>query len=299
MNRSLETIRGEVLSLRIIGNDFWGTAGVRTDDGDVTVTGKLVSVSVGETAELRGQWTEHPRWGRQFKVIELTVVQPTSAAGIVAWMAGRLPQLGKRRAAELVDTFGPDGIWEVIENEPDRLLEVKGITPKRRDAIVDAYRTHREERDRMVQFKTWGLSDGQIARVIETWGEGAESRMRANPFDLIQHVHGFGFDRADAVAQRMGIAPTHPGRIRAGILFTLDEAKVDGHTYLLAGALIGIAARMLRVPKQCVMDELFRMRDAKAVVGGRGRARIPSIARAEKQVATRVLEMLRMEGAAA
>lgn len=290
----LETIIGEVLDTRILGADFWGSATVRVAgrtkaDRDVKVVGKLLSVQVGDTIEVRGCVTMHPKFGAQFKAQSIATVVPRDSSGVVAWLSSRLPQLGTGRASALVEKFGAEGVWDVIEHRPDELLNVPGITPERRDAIVDAYWKHRGERDRIVRLKSWGLTDGQIAAVVAEWGASVEERLRTNPFQLIEHVHGFGFKRADAVASRMGLPSDAPARIRAGLVHVMREAEEDGHCFLHGGRLVSVAAKLLELGAEPVARELRMLVQSEGLVrlGDTQRVALPDIATAEANVARR------------
>ena len=289
---SLETIRGEVIEARVLGNDFWGRTTIRTKQGAVTAIGKLVAVALGETVELEGTWDVHPRWGKQFKFRSATVLQPTSAAGVVAWLAHRLPAIGRERAEEMVERFGTDGVFRVLEGDGAELLQIRGVTEERRDVILSAYWKHRVERDEMVRLKGWGLTDGQIGQLRSAWGDAIEARLRENPYAAIEEVHGFGFARADAVAQRMGLPSDAPARIRAGALYQMSVARERGHTYVPAPKLIAMTAKLLEVGGAAVRAELFAMRDRGDVVGGGGRARLPVLSRAEGSVAAAVRRLI-------
>ena len=293
MTDGLETIHGELVHLRHVGADFWGIGTVRNGKGDIPVVGKLVGVELGDHVEARGAWTEHPRFGRQFKLRELTVTIPSDASGVVSWLASRLPQLGRTRAAELVERFGAQGIWDVIEQRPDELLEVKGITPARRDEIVAAYHKHKGERDRMVRLKQWGLTDHQIGSLVRTYGEGVEDALRENPYRLCSEVRGFGFVRADAVARRMGVPLDSPSRVIAGCLHMLDEAAGHGHCYVPRGKLISMAARMLGLTDRDVVGQMMRLTSGGHAEDRAGKIYRPSLATAEDDVARRIREMRR------
>ena len=286
---SLEVISGEVESVRVMGDDFWGIAQVRptTGAGVATVVGKLLGTQPGDSVQVRGCWTEHAKYGRQFRAKAIKVTVPSSAAGVIAWLASRLPQLGKARATQLVERFGAD-IWAVIEQRPDELLGVEGITAQRRDAIVEAYHRHRAERDRMVRLKGYGLSDHQIGQVLATWGDGADDILRDNPYRLSEDVRGFGFKRADQVARRMGLALDAPARIRAGLLYVLEEAEGHGHVYVPQGKLIALGARLLQLPEPEVAGQVGAVIGSGQAVARRGRVYRPALDRAEAQVAARV-----------
>lgn len=297
----LDRIRGEVTEARVLGDGFWGTAKVRPERGRmVTAVGKLIGVQPGDTVELEGAWAEHPRYGRQFKFRTLTTLVPQDSSGVVAWLSSRLPNLGPKRAADIVEKLGAEGVWHVIENEPNRLLEVPGITEARRDAIVEAYWTHRAERDRIVKFKAWGLTDGQIARVMEKWGGRAEAILAEDPYRLCDEVYGFGFKRADAVALRMGLPADSPARIRAALVHLLTEAADGhGHAYVPGGKLIGMTSQLIKVDERSVARELTQLVEIGKVRRNGSRAVLPELDDAERDVATKVARALGKMGRAA
>ena len=134
LDEDLVVVRGELVSSRVY-DDFYTIARF-TPAGAVdgataafTAVGKMLDVRQGDTVELQGLWEEHPRHGRQFRVRLCTVVVTEDASGAVAWIASRLPDVGRARATELVERFGVPALWTVIEQEPGRLAEVPGITP--------------------------------------------------------------------------------------------------------------------------------------------------------------------------
>ncbi|MEM9074472.1 MAG: helix-hairpin-helix domain-containing protein [Myxococcota bacterium] len=295
-----QTLEGRLASVQIRGADLWGTAMLVPDAGpNVKLAGKLPGVREGDTVKVVGFWATHPRYGPEFRLHDITAVDAKSTGGVVAWLVSRLPKIGRKRARELVERFGVEGIWTVLEETPDRLLEVKGIGSRARDEIVDAYHRHREERDLIVQFKEWGLTDHQIGLVTEAWGANAEARIRKNAYDLIEEVKGFGFARADAVAQSLGVKPRDPFRIRAGILTVLRVEHKRGHTYVPAPVLLAKAAGLLGIDAKSpeLWPAAFALSDAGRLVGGGHRARLPEVYEAERGVARGVLRLLR--GAAA
>jgi exodeoxyribonuclease V alpha subunit len=246
------TITGELADWRGLTPDGWGVGHVRTVDRTIAVTGKLMA-RVGDTIELVGVWTEHARFGRQLKVRTCTVATPESAEGIIAWLTSTLPSIGPGRARALVERFGA-GLWAVIESRPAELAEVPGITVERLEDICAAYHAHRAERDDMIRLRGWGLTDSQIGRCREVWGSIAVvvEHVHANPYTLTEHVHGFGFLRADKVARRAGIAHDAPARVAAGVEYTLETAIGAGDCFLWGAVLQRRAAELLEVPPAVV-----------------------------------------------
>jgi exodeoxyribonuclease V alpha subunit len=207
---------------------------------------------------------------------------------VVGWLAAKLPQISSRRAEALVQAHGVEGLWALLDaGDAAPLCQTEGITPKRAQAIVDAYREHKGDRDRMVRMKGAGLTDAQAARVIEAWGDDAERRLFDNPYELIQFVDGFGWSRADEVAKKMGVPPDSPPRIAAGIMHAMREASSAGHCYCAQGKLVGIVAGKVC----CISDEkavlvsLDHLVEKGRLVRYGSRIYLPDIAASEEQLA--------------
>jgi exodeoxyribonuclease V alpha subunit len=184
---------------------------------------------------------------------------------VVAWLGSVLPDVGGARARALVDRFGAE-LWDVILWKHERLTEVDGITPARADAIREAYLDVEAERVHMVALRGWGLTDSQVARCVAAWGSlpAAVQHIRANPYDLARHVHGFGFERSDMVALKAGVPHDSPARVQAGVRHLLEEASAAGHMYMSGGALQRMAAEMLGVPAALIpaaIKDLARSHD--------------------------------------
>lgn len=264
-----ETVSGELVSHRVVGEDFWSIAKVRTKEhGEITAVGKLLGAELGDTIELEGIWDHHKTFGKQFRVRECMVLLPRSDNGVIAWLSSRLKHVGKSRAEEMLKHFGgAEGLWKAIEDTPERLTEIKGISAERVDEIVEAYQRFRADRDRIIRFKRWGMTDNQIAKVIAKWGDEAEARMRANPYELAYFVDGFGFIKADAIAQRMGVPLDASPRIQCGLTHTMKQAAGHGHCYVASGKLVRIAAdKVLRIDGDIVAKELAIMKKSGALV---------------------------------
>ena len=251
----MDSIEGLLVSHRVVGDDFWSVATVQTPDGDsVGVTGKLLGVQVGDSVRCDGTFTDHPRFGRQLKVKSCTVTVPQTNHGVIAWLSGgsRFAGIGEKTAERMVDHFGgPKKLWAIIENEHERLSEVNGITKARADEIRDRYVRFAHDRDRMIKFRSWGMTENQIAKMLKAWGDQSEERLRDNPYQLAELISGFGFLRSDAIAQRMGIPLDSPSRIRCGLTHTMKQAQGHGHCYVPHGKLLNMATtKVLRLDAQ-------------------------------------------------
>ncbi|HYC44499.1 MAG TPA: helix-hairpin-helix domain-containing protein [Burkholderiales bacterium] len=285
-----ETIRGELVSFNVRGQDYWGVGEVRTtqDGGFVKITGKLLGTKVGDTLELTGNWKVHERYGRQFTVNTCAVVVPQDAVGVIGWLAATLPQVSRRRAEALVERHGVEGTWRVLDGRDEAaLVELDGITPARAAEIFDAYHQAKAGRDQVVRLKSFGLTDNQCAKVIKEWGADAERILSSNPYQLMAKVDGFGWARADQVAQRMGVPRTLPARIAAGLLHTMQESCFAGHCFVPSGKLVALAAgeKCLGVPEDAVRKGLQQLIEDEELVRLGARVYLPRIDRAEGELA--------------
>lgn len=301
---SLERISGQVEAIRLY-RDSWGVMVLLTGSSNerTDVVGTLLGFDVGDTVEVEGAWEKHPRFGERFKAKAIRVLVPTDASGAIAWLMGRMPQIGRRLATAMVERWGLPTLWDVLAERPHELVELRGITLERAKAIGEAYQAHRAERDRMVELKGWALTDNQIARLTKAWGAHVIERLREDPYAAIEHVDGFGWARADDLARRMGLPAAHPSRIRAALLHILDEAAGAGHCYVPLPKLLKLAAKALRrekpggaadnVPDEAIRREGNALLDAgKLVIGTRWQVYAADIAEAEERVAANVLRLL-------
>lgn len=297
----LQTIVGEVTSWRAV-RDGWGFGSLRPTDRtattDVAFTGSVLA-RVGDTVELVGVWTDHATYGRQFKVRSCTVARPDSADGIVAWLTSTLPSIGPTRARALVDRFGSE-LWAVIETRPGDLTEVDGITTARVEDIVRAYHAARADRDHMILLRGWGLTDSQIARCKDVWGDlgAVVDHVHANPYDLAEHVTGFGFLRADKVARKAGVAVDAPARIVAGVVHVLESAVAAGDCFLWGAELQRRAVKLLEVTSAVVAEGIRTACTNWRVVGVRARYYVPRIDAAEASCASNLGGLIARVGSA-
>ncbi|HEX2223591.1 MAG TPA: ATP-dependent RecD-like DNA helicase, partial [Thermoanaerobaculia bacterium] len=198
----------------------------------VTAVGNLLGVQPGENLRLTGAWVNDPRHGRQFKVTSYATVAPATIVGIEKYLgSGLIRGVGKVMAARLVGAFGLETL-DVIENQPERLKEVEGIGPKRSGEILRAWNEQREIKDVMVFLQSHGVSTHYAIKIYKAYGALASDLVRENPYRLAVDIYGIGFKTADKIAAALGISPTAPQRIEAGVLHLLGQAADRGHLYL-------------------------------------------------------------------
>ena len=227
----------------------------------VTVNGQLV-VSTGSSYEFEGDWTVHPKFGRQFRAREARPLVPTTERGIELWLgSGTFPNIGPIRARTIVELWGLAAI-QILEEEPERLVEIKGITPARAADIGKDWAVHREQGEVMQKLLAWGITPNQAGKLWTAYGKNAADALKDNPYQIIAKVSGFGFFTADAIARRVGIGEGDGRRAEAASVYVVEESESDGDTLTGTGIVIGAATGDLQVPRDMAPTGLQRAIDS-------------------------------------
>ncbi len=227
--------------------------------GAIQIVGTLAQLAEGQHVRITGKRTIHPRFGPQIEVEVAEASMPHSTDGIRAYLASSLVKgVGEATAEKIVDRFGTDTL-RIIDEEPERLREIKGLGAKRIDEIVAAVRSHKGIQDVMVFLRAHGLGQALAVRIVKRLGPEAASRIQADPFRLVDDVIGVGFRTADQLAGRLGIEADSPQRVRAGIQHRLALAARDGHCAMPEDALIDGAADLLEIDAEIVRRELTEL----------------------------------------
>ena len=209
---------------------------------------------LGEQISITGEWVEHARFGQQFNAASLQVMQPTSAAGMERFLSsGALPGVGPVMAARIVEMFGTDTLL-VLEQYPERLAKVKGISAKKAAAISEAYQALSGLRELMLFLEENGVSSGYAAKLQAVYGDTAITRLKENPYCLARDVDGIGFKTADRIALAMGMEHDCSERLEAGISYALVSAAGAGHTCVPEELLVRETARVLLVEREAVQE---------------------------------------------
>src|ERR1700742_695215 len=243
----------------------------------VTAVGPLLGAQIGEFLRLRGRWSSHPKYGRQFEVASYATVLPATAAGIQKYLgSGLIKGIGPVMAERMVAHFGVD-IMHVIDDEPGRLIEVDGLGPKRSAMITAAWAEQKAIKEVMVFLQGVGVSTSLAVRIYKKYGDEAIAVVRDEPYRLGADVWGIGVKTADPIAASVGIARDSPERIKAGLAYTLSEAADDGHCYLPEHMLVAEAAKILAVPANQIAplipglaEDGLAIRDEAPVPGAEG-----------------------------
>jgi exodeoxyribonuclease V alpha subunit len=201
------------------------------DQNIITVTGTLPPIQEGEHLQLIGTWSSHTTYGRQFKAERAVPTRPSTRAAILRYLSsGIIKGIGEKTAARIVDHFGLD-TFKIIDENPGCLLQVPKLGKKKTSEIIESWRAHKSVSDVMMFLNNHGISLAYSQRIIRLYGEQAIELISANPYQLAVDISGIGFIKADNIAKSIGIAPDSPERIRAAIIYQMQQSEDRGHCY--------------------------------------------------------------------
>ena len=218
----------------------------------VTVVGTIPHVNPGEWIDARGTWTIDPKYGQQLKAENLHSSPPNTIQGMEKYLAsGLVKGIGTEMAGRLIEAFGKD-TFRVIEKTPERLTEVDGIGPMRREKIVAAWTEEKHVQEIMVFLYSHDVSTSRAFRIYKTYGINSIDVVSKNPYRLAQDIRGIGFLTADKIAESLGIPRDSPLRARAGVEYVLRKMTEDGHTAYPRDGLKKETVKLLKIPEDIV-----------------------------------------------
>ncbi len=232
----------------------------------VSCVGHMVNPQAGVHLMVAGRWVNNPRFGRQIAFTTADEVLPATSEGIRLYLAsGLIKGVGEEMAGRIVQTFGTDTI-RVLDEEPERLLKVRGVGKKSLARIRESWAEHRGMRDLLLFLQPHGITPAYAVRIYRAYGADALSIVRENPYRLAMDIHGIGFVSADAAASKLGFASDHPLRVEAGTLYVLQKATDDGNVYLPEDALVEAVCAQLGVEESLVYDALATLEADERIV---------------------------------
>lgn len=266
----METVSGYVEHIIFQNSENGYTVLNLAVEGDeIVCVGVCGGLSQGESIEAQGEYVEHPVYGTQLKISSYRIVVPKDGAGMARYLgSGAIKGVGPALAARIVEKFGDD-TFRVLEEEPERLAEVRGISERKAREIAAQAEEKKDLRDAFVFLQQYGIPNTLAVKIYEAYGMELYSVMKENPYRLAEEINGVGFKMADELAARIGIHADSEYRIRSGILYSLFQAVGEGNCYLPMETLLERAEALLGVAKDNIriqMDNL--MMDKKIVIKG-------------------------------
>ncbi len=268
----LETVRGYVDHIIYQNKDNgYAVVCLAAGEEELVCVGNFRSVEAGETLEVSGDYVEHPLYGRQLKVENVKAVTPDDIESIQRNLgSGAVKGIGEAMAARIVKKFGAE-TFRIIEEEPERLAEIKGISERKAREIAQQMIDKKDMREAFVFLQKYGISNTLAVKIYNKYGMELYGIMKENPYRLAEDIEGVGFRRADEIARKIGIHTDSDFRIRSGILYVLLLAAAEGHIYLPADVLKMRAGQLLDISPELAEPHLANLAmDKKLVIKLKG-----------------------------
>ncbi len=237
---------------------------------EITCVGIFSAIAEGENIEASGDYTDHPTYGKQFKVESFEEKAPEDEEAIERYLgSGAIRGIGLALAARIVRRFKAD-TFRIIEEEPERLAEVKGISERKAMEIADQVNEKRDLRQAMIFLQQYGITMNLAVKVYQQYGQEVYGIIRENPYRLADDIEGVGFRTADEIAARVGIRMDSDFRIRSGILYVLLQASTEGHTYLPEEELTRRTGQLLEVGEEQIEKQYMDLAIERKIIMKQG-----------------------------
>ena len=262
-----ETINGFVEKVVYRNNENGYTVvNISVEGDDVVCTGYFSDITEGDQIIAEGSFVEHKQYGIQFTVASYEIKEPETSVAMEKYLgSGIIKGVGPALSAKIVKKFG-DETFNIIEREPERLAEIKGITEKKAIEIGSQFEEKKEFRNAMIFLNQYGVSNALAMKIYKEYGIKVMKIVRENPYRLADDIAGVGFKTADEIALRMGFSPESSMRMKAGISFALSMAASNGHTYLLYEDLYEESKRLLGISEAEFENDIYELTIERKIV---------------------------------
>ena len=233
---------------------------IGTEDGElITAVGILPYISEGDSLTVYGKWVHNPKYGRQFSVERFEKSLPADKASMLRYLASRaIKGIGPKTAQRIIDKFGEDS-FDVIENHPEWLADISGISRKKAEEISEDFREKAGMRSAMLFFRDF-FGAATTVKIFNKWGSRAVDIAKKNPYRLCDEIEGIGFERADSMAQSLGLSENSPERTDSGLVYLLSKSERNGgHTCLPREKLAEASAKMLGIEVAAAEESISRL----------------------------------------
>lgn len=271
----------------------WRVLEIDTDQDHelLTLTGNMPDVEVGEHLDCKGIFREHPRYGHQFQVSTYERSLPNDKETMERYLgSGMISGVGPKMASRIVETFG-DETFTILETQPERLEEIKGISLKKACDIGEQFARKAESRTVMIYLTKLGLTPGMAMNIYKTFGSKTIRTVETNPYLLAERVNGIGFKKADEIARAAGLAEDSPARLKAAASYVLADAAANGSTYLPRRDLVQRMFDLLQVDYQELENAVDQAEVEGALIEKKGCVYLKRLALAEQETARRLVEL--------
>ena len=237
----------------------YGVINFISEGEEVVIVGTFRDVDIGDSLEVTGNYVEHAVYGEQLKVESYKITMPDDIDSMQRYLgSGAIKGIGEALAKRIIKKFGEE-TFRIIEDEPERLVEIKGISERKAIDIAKQMADKGEMREAMIFLQTYGISNAKAVKVYETYGQRIYNILRENPYQLADDIDGIGFKTADEIATKIGISVDSEFRIRSGILYVLLQGTLDGNSYLPRKVLLHRSSELLGVAEEDIEIHINNM----------------------------------------
>lgn len=238
---------------------------LKTEQEEITCVGTVVDIHEGENLKIVGSWIAHPTYGEQFKIELYEKTMPKSEQAIEKYLAsGVIKGIGEKMAKKIVKKFG-EKTFEIIEEQPQLLAQIKGITEEKAQAISEVFHEQAQLRSIMLYLQQYEISPTYAMKIYKRYKSQTMAVIKANPYKLADDIFGIGFKMADDIAKSMGISSDSANRIKSGIKYILNQASNEGHVYLPKNIAVANSAQLLSLPMELVENTLIELQIDKQI----------------------------------
>lgn len=267
------------------------------DQEQITIVGYMPGVSEGRQVKVKGFWKKHPKYGEQLTVQEYSEELPSDVTGIEAFLAGgAIRGIGAKTARSIVKKFG-DQALVIIQEEPEKLMQISGIGSAKVKMIAESFASQREYAGIALFFQKYGIGPAYAAKIYKVYGAASVEAVKENPYRLVDELFGVGFKMADMIAGKLGIERDSPFRIASGVKYVLSRMVSEGHAFYPKQQLEELTMQLLDAPSSCISEEMTEMalRGDIALENQQGRTVVylPAFAYAEKNVCRQLMTLSR------
>ena len=214
---------------------------------EVTVVGNMAEVHVGSELKVEGFWKVDNKFGRQFSLTSYKETMPATVRGIEKYLGGGLIKgIGPKFAGKIVEMFGEDTL-RILDEEPDRLIQIRGIGRHRVERIKKSWAEQKEVKNIMLFLQEHDVSTLHATKIYKTYGNDSLKVVKENPYRLADDIWGIGFKTADQIATKLGFGHEMPQRLRSGLLYSLNRLSEEGHCYATKSMLLEEGEKLLEV----------------------------------------------------
>lgn len=276
-------------------NDYTVVRATASNDSFIAV-GVMPAVHVGSVFNLYGSWKIHPRFGEQFAFQECEETLPAIIEGIKNYLAsGLIKGIGPSYAEKIVDRFG-EATLDILDNEPDKLSEIRGIGPKKLEKIKKCWAEQQEIRNIMLFLKSYNVSTSLATKIFKQYGAQAIQTVTENPYRLADELWGVGFKTADDIASKLGFEHERFERLRSGILYSMNKFSEAGHCFAIITELVKVAVELLEVQENLITAAIDTMLSDKDLIQEDDAIYLPMYYHSEVGVARRLHEIMNASG---